>query len=107
MPYVKPTSSDNIFQMNPDDLLATYPDFYAAGDAIRGVASKLRNAVSTAASAFDGDSQKKIQSLGNEYVTNLQELATAIDQIASRLHQTALAAQKQEDGNSRLFDLNS
>lgn len=106
MPQIQPESGGT-FQVNSDDLLSTYPHFYTAGDAIRSSARSLNNSITQTVSTFDGDTQKKLQSLGNACVTNLQGLADALDEIATRLHQSALAIQREEGHNTRLFELNS
>lgn len=97
------SANPGTFQVNPDDLLSTYPQFHAAGDAIRGTANSLKDAVTKAISSFDGDTHKNLQMLGNDCVKNLQDLAGAMDEIATRLHQSALSINNTENQNTHSF----
>lgn len=104
MPHTRPTNDGGkTFQVNPDDLLTTYPNFYAASDDIRDAATNLSNAVIKAISAFDGDTQKKLQTLGNSCVTNLKALSGALGEIASHLQQSANATSSVEHDNMHMF----
>ncbi len=108
MPVAKPSNTDTgagIFQIDPEQLFSTYPQFYAASEAISNAASSLSTAVASAAAAWDGDSQKKVQSLGNEYVKNLQALADAMNTIAGNLNQTFLLINAQELRLKKHFDI--
>jgi uncharacterized protein YukE len=95
------------FQVDPNDLLSTYPQFYVAGDAIRGAANNLSWAVTEAVPSFDGKTSTILQTLSNDCITNLQELAGALDQVASRLQQSALLIKDADSRNAKLFELNS
>jgi hypothetical protein len=95
------------FQVDPNDLLSTYPLFYVAGDAIRGATNNLSRAVTEAVSPFDGKTYTILQTLSNDCITNLYELAGAMDEVASRLHQSALLIKDTDSRNARLFELNS
>ena len=98
----KPSSTDT-FQMNPDDLLSTYPQFYSAHQAISDAATSLHNALTTAATSWDGDAQKKLSTLGNAYVKNLQTLADAMNTVGDRLSRTANSTYVVEHNNVRSF----
>lgn len=104
MSYAKPTPGDDgTFQVNPDDLIAAYPQFFAAGDAIRNALKTLNSTLKTAEASWDGDAQKNLQSLGNLYTKNLGDLAGALDEIATRLRQSANAVHTVEGSNMRMF----
>lgn len=97
------SSSTDTFQMNPDDLSSAYPQFYAAHDAIQDAATRLQSALTTAATSWDGDAQKKLNSLGGAYVKNLQALAGAMGTIGDHLSQSANATYTVEHNNMRMF----
>ncbi|MGH2506856.1 MAG: hypothetical protein ACRDHZ_05505 [Ktedonobacteraceae bacterium] len=65
MPKVN-TPNSGTFQINPDDLLSTYPDFYAAGDAINSSASSLHTAVINAIDVFAQATTKSGQYMCNQ-----------------------------------------
>jgi uncharacterized protein YukE len=102
MPTAQP-SNNGTFQVNSNDLVSTYPLFYSAGNDIHDAATNLNNALTKAISSFDGDTQKKLQSLGNNCVTNLKNLSGALNEIASRLQQSSNAVQNVEGTNVHRF----
>lgn len=77
------------FQVNPNDLSSTAPKFQDASKAIGDAASSLKTTVSNSISYFDGDTHKNLQTLGNNCVKNLQDLANAMAGIATRLQKGA------------------
>lgn len=101
-----PGSSDSI-QINPEALLSTSPQFYAASDAINAAADTLKGAIANAAAAWDGDAQKQLIELGNSFVKNLQDLAQAMEQIGISLYQSSRQASGVDGHQSRLFNINA
>jgi uncharacterized protein YukE len=87
MVFVKADASDGSgkFLASPGNLISAAPQFTAATTAISGAASSLKTAVSNAIASFDGDTHKNLQTLGDSCVKNLQDLANAMDGIATRL----------------------
>ena len=102
-----PGTPGGSIQIDPDALLTTSPQFYAASDAINEAATTLKNAVADAAAAWDGDAQKQLLTLGNNFVKNLQELASALEQIGISLYQSSQQANHVDTNNSRLYNLNA
>src|SRR6266568_5212521 len=86
------TGDSGDINLNPEDLLKTYPTFFSAGDALLSAAGSLQTALNNATSAFDGDTQKKLTTIGDTCVKNLRDLSQSMTAIGERLHWTATEA---------------
>jgi WXG100 family type VII secretion target len=86
--YISGKNGKDTTQIDPEALLSTAPQFQTASDAIKNAAKSLQNAMDNAASAWDGKAQKQLTSMGGDFVTNLLNLAAALETISTNL-QTA------------------
>jgi uncharacterized protein YukE len=102
-PAADSSSGSDVFQANTGDLLSDVPTFRAAGDAISSATHSLNGALLTAASSWDGEGQKQLNTLGNTFVKNLQILANAMDEISTRLQNSSLLIDSTETNNSNQF----
>jgi|SRR5579883_2808998 len=90
-------------QANPKDLLLAAPKFSDASTAVSSAASSLKTTISTSINAFDGDTHKKLQTLGDNCVKNLQDLANALELISTRLKHSAVAIKTTDDNVAQGF----